>query len=175
LNKDYAAIEGEMKAAARALGSGGLREFDKGRMLREMQSLRGRAGDRAILRALRFYDDNRRVEEQVAALERGDFPAFLRLAVESGHSSWTLCQNCYSPSDIKVQGVALALAVSETLLAGSGAWRVHGGGFAGTIQAFVPGYRVGDYLSVMRGIFGSGSRYDLTVRSMGTAMLEGIC
>jgi galactokinase len=172
LNQEYAAIEGEMKAVARALGGGVLRELDKDRVLRELPSLRGQVGDRAILRALHFFDDDRRVEEQVAALERGDFPAFLRLAVESGQSSWTLCQNCYPPGAVREQGVALALALSRTLLSGGGAWRVHGGGFAGTIQAFVPGERMGGYLALMRDVFGPESCHGLSVRSLGASSLE---
>jgi galactokinase len=174
LNEDYAAIEREMKSVARALGGSVLREFEKDQVLRQVVALRSSAGDRAILRALHFYDDDRRVEEQVAALELGDFPAFLRLVVDSGRSSWTLCQNCYPPQAIREQGVSLALAVSETLLADSGAWRVHGGGFAGTIQAFVPELQVDDYLTVMRGIFGPGSGHEVSIRPIGAAMLEGI-
>jgi galactokinase len=172
LHQEYAAVEREMKSVARALGGGLLREFDRGRVLRELPSLRGRVGDRAILRALHFYDDDRRVEEQVAALERGDFPAFLSLVVESGRSSWTLCQNCYPPGAAREQGVALALALSQTLLSGSGAWRVHGGGFAGTIQAFVPEEQAGDYLTRMRGVFGPESCHQLSVRSRGASRLE---
>ncbi len=172
LHQEYAAVEREMKSVARALGGGVLREFDRGQVLQELRSLRGQVGDRAILRALHFYDDDRRVEEQVAALERGDFPAFLRLVVESGRSSWTLCQNCYPPGAVREQGVALALALSRTLLQSSGAWRVHGGGFAGTIQAFVPEDRAGDYLTRMRGVFGPESCHRLSVRPRGASSLE---
>jgi galactokinase len=175
LHQEYAAVEGEMKAVARALGGSVLREFDRDRVLRELPSLRGRVGDRAILRALHFFDDDRRVEMQVAALERGDFSEFLRLVVESGRSSWTLCQNCYPPGAVREQAMALALALSQTLLSECGAWRVHGGGFAGTIQAFVPLERVSDYLARMRGLFGPESCSDLSVRSTGTVLLDGLC
>jgi galactokinase len=175
LHQEYASIEGEMKAVARALGGDVLRELDKDRVLRELPSLRGRVGDRAILRALHFYDDDRRVEEQVAALERADFPEFLRLVVESGRSSWTLCQNCYPQGAVREQGVALALALSQTLLSGSGAWRVHGGGFAGTIQAFVQQEQADAYLTRMRGIFGPESCHQLSVCSSGASRLEGMC
>jgi galactokinase len=174
LNEDYAAIEREMKAVAQALGGGLLREFDKGQVLRRLAALRSSAGDRAILRALHFYDEDRRVVEQVAALERGDFPAFLGQVAESGRSSWMLCQNCYPPQASREQGVPLALAVSETLLSDGGAWRVHGGGFAGTILAFVPEERLAGYMETMRGIFGGQSSHELTVRSIGAVRLEGI-
>jgi galactokinase len=175
LHQEYAAVEREMKSVARALGGGVLREFDRDRVLQELPSLRSRVGDRAILRALHFYDDDRRVEEQVLALERGDFPAFMRLVIESGRSSWTLCQNCYSPGAVREQGVALALELSQTLLSGSGAWRVHGGGFAGTIQAFVPQERTGDYLTRMREVYGPESCHRLSIRSSGASRLEGMC
>jgi len=172
LHREYAAVEREMKSVAQALGGGLLREFGWSRVLQDLPSLRGRVGDRAILRALHFFADDRRVEEQVAALERGDFSMFLRLVVESGRSSWMLCQNCYPPGAVRAQGIALALALSQTLLAGSGAWRVHGGGFAGTIQAFVPEERAGDYLTRMRGVFGAESCHKLSVRSSGASRLE---
>ena len=138
LNAEYQALEHEMKSVARALGGQVLRQFSLEQLLDQIPSIRGTVSDRAILRAVHFYQDDRRVVEQVEALEAKDFPRFLDLIVESGESSWMLCQNCYTPKSIDVQGITLALAASEALLKGRGAWRVHGGGFAGTIQAFVP-------------------------------------
>ena len=173
LNDDYAAVKNEMREVARALGGSVLREFSREHMLAELPFLRGSVkNDRAILRALHFYNDDRRVAEQVAALEKGDFPKFLSLVVESGASSWMLCQNCYSRKEIGKQGISVALAVSENLLKGRGAWRVHGGGFAGTIQAFVPANLTADYMRVMRRIFGEESCHELMIRPVGSLRLN---
>lgn len=173
LNDDYASVEQEMKAVARALGGSVLRQFSRERLLAELPLLRDRLkNDRAILRALHFYNDDRRVVEQVDALESQDFPRFLGYVVESGRSSWMLCQNCYSHNAIVEQGVSLALAMSEDLLSGRGAWRVHGGGFAGTIQAFVPWDLTADYGCAMRRVFGEQSCHELMVRPLGSLRLE---
>ncbi len=173
LNDDYASVEQEMKAVARALGGSVLRQFSRERLLAELPLLRDRLkNDRAILRALHFYNDDRRVVEQVDALESQDFPGFLDYVVESGRSSWMLCQNCYSHNSIAEQGVSLALAMSENLLSGRGAWRVHGGGFAGTIQAFVPADLTADYGASMRRVFGERSCHELMIRPLGSLRLE---
>jgi len=173
LNDDYAALENEMKDVARALGGTVLREFSKERLLAELPSLRARLkNDRAILRAMHFYDDDHRVVEQVDALKNEDFPRFLNLVVESGRSSWMLCQNSYSHKAIAEQGISVALAMSQNLLKGRGAWRVHGGGFAGTIQAFVPGVLTADYALAMKRIFGDGSCHELMIRPLGSLRLE---
>jgi galactokinase len=112
------------------------------------------------------------VVEQVAALEQGRFDDFRRLVIESGQSSWMLLQNCYSHTRIDEQGVSIGLAASQALLDGVGAWRVHGGGFAGTIQAFVPEAKLSAYLEAMRALFGPSSCHDLTIRPVGTTMLD---
>jgi galactokinase len=119
------------------------------------------------LRAFHFFEDDQRVAMQAAALESGQFARFLELVVESGRSSWMLLQNCYPPSSGRVQGVPLALALSERWLAGRGAWRVHGGGFAGTIQAFVPRALLTDYMAKMRSVFGQDACHELSVRQAG--------
>jgi len=173
LNDDYAAVEREMKAVANALGGSVLRQFSRERLLAELPLVRERLkNDRAILRALHFYDDDHRVIEQVNALENRDFQRFLSLVVESGRSSWMLCQNCYSHTAIPEQGVSLALAMSENLLSGRGAWRVHGGGFAGTIQAFVPVDLMADFGFAMRRVFGEQSCHELMVRPLGSLRLD---
>lgn len=105
--------------------------------------------------------------EQVQALEANDFMHFLDLIIESGESSWMLCQNCYTPKSIHRQGITIALMVSETILRGRGAWRVHGGGFAGTIQAFVPEDLLSTYIEKMEGIFGPGSCHAVRIRPEG--------
>jgi galactokinase len=172
LTEDYAAIEREMKDVARVLGGKVLRDVTRERVLAEMPSLRRHVNDRAILRALHFFADDARVAEQVAALEAGRFDVFLGLVVESGRSSWMLLQNCYPHAAVGQQGIAIGLAASEAILEGSGAWRVHGGGFAGTIQAFVPASKHAAYLQAMRALFGPASCHDLLIRPVGTTMLD---
>ncbi|RPJ45084.1 MAG: galactokinase [Chloroflexi bacterium] len=167
LNEDYAAIENEMKSVARALGGKVLREFSAEKVLENAASLRGKVNDRAILRALHFYADDDRVVEQVAALESSAFDRFLALVIESGYSSWMLCQNVFSPKNPGEQGIAVALAVSDAMLKGRGAWRVHGGGFAGTIQAFVPAELVPQYMEKMSSIFGKENCHLVSIRSKG--------
>ncbi len=172
LNDEYASIAGEMRAVARALGGSVLRDVSRERVLENIAMLREKAGDRAILRALHFFGENERVVEQVAALEAGRFDEFLRLVIESGRSSWMLCQNCFPHSAVGEQGIPIALASSESVLEGRGAWRVHGGGFAGTIQAFVPDALLGEYLRTLRGIFGEAACHELGIRSVGTRRLD---
>ena len=172
LNDDYAAVQHEMKETARALGGKVLREFSEEKVLDNIAFLRTKVNDRAILRALHFYRDDRRVVEQAAALERNDFDGFLKLVVESGCSSWMLCQNCYSSKNIEEQGISLALAAAESILKGRGAWRVHGGGFAGTIQAFVPNGLLEAFIERMSSIFGRKSCCELLIRPVGTTKVE---
>jgi galactokinase len=169
LNDDYAALEEEMKSVARALGGSVLREFSEEEVRRNIAGLRPKVGDRAILRALHFHADDQRVVAMVQALEQGDFARFLNLVTESGLSSWMLCQNCYSAGNVREQGISIALAMSEKLLKGKGAWRVHGGGFAGTIQAFVPSGMVDEYAAAMGAVFGTDSCHRLLIRKLGAA------
>lgn len=172
LNEDYASLPGEMKSVASALGAGVLREVTLDDIVKAIPELRQKTGDRAILRAYHFQKDNQRVVRQVEALERGDFKSFLEMVVESGYSSFMYNQNIYSPNSIKEQGVALGLAMSEMILKGEGAWRVHGGGFAGTIQAFVPHSLLQKYVETMELIFGRGSCHNLFIRNIGAFRLE---
>ena len=148
-----------------------MREFSEAQVLENAAYLRERVSDRAILRAMHFYQEDARVVEQVRALEANDLPGFMQLIVESGESSWMLCQNCYSPGSIDRQGIPIALAVSQALLEGRGAWRVHGGGFAGTIQAFVPDNMLGEYVGKVERIFGEGSCHIIRVRPDGAARM----
>ena len=172
LNEDYASIAREMKDVARALGAEVLRERSRQAVLENLPRLRAEAGDRAVLRALHFYDENDRAERQAEALEKCRFDEFLRLVVESGRSSWMLCQNCYTASAVREQGIPLALSLSERILGQRGAWRVHGGGFAGTILAFVPHDLLPGYLRTMRGVFGEGSCRSLTIRQQGAGGVD---
>lgn len=172
LNEDYTALENEMKAVAKALGGKVLREFSLSMVLDNISFLRGKVNDRAILRAIHFFNDDARVVEQVKALENNDFPGFLQLIQESGYSSWMLCQNCYLSNHFEEQGVSIGLALSEEILRGKGAWRVHGGGFAGTIQAFVPNQMVDEYILKLSGIFGPQSCHELVLRNAGAILLN---
>ena len=173
LNEDYAAIKNEMQSIARFFGGKVLREFSLEKVLQNLPSLREQVGDRAILRAMHFFQDDRRVVEQVIALEANDMARFLQLVNESGSSSWKLLQNCYTPADIQVQSITLGLALSQVLLQGSqGACRVHGGGFAGTIQVFVPERLLADYLQQMRSVFGSQACQALQIRPVGATVVE---
>ena len=167
LTEDYAAVRGEMEAVARALGAQVLRETSQEALLARLPQVREQCGDRAILRALHFFAENRRVDAQAEALKRGDFGAFLALVKESGRSSFTYNQNVYNGRPAREQPVSLALALSESILGGRGAWRVHGGGFAGTIQAFVPADLLDEYRKGMEDVFGKGACYVLKVRPYG--------
>lgn len=166
LTPEYAAVQREMQAVARALGSETLRDVNVQHLWEKVGELRGSLGDRAFLRALHFFGDNERVVHQVAALESGDVERFLALVNESGRSSWMLLQNCYVGGSTE-QGVTLGLALSESILRGRGAWRVHGGGFAGTILAFVPSDLLGTYTDRMDALFGSGAAHVLRLRQSG--------
>lgn len=167
LTQHYSAVAQEMREVAKALGAEALREVSSQQLMDAVKELRPRVGDRAILRALHFFADNERVAAQVKALERGEFERFLRLVNESGRSSWMLLQNVYAPERPKEQGLSLALAVTEELLKGKGACRVHGGGFAGTILTFVRRDTTRKYLAKMNELFGENAATALRIRSPG--------
>ena len=171
LTQEYTAIAAEMQSVAQALGGRLLREFSRQKLLEKLPELRTKVSDRAILRALHFYSDDQRVVEQVQMLEEGRFERFLSLVTESGRSSWMLLQNCYPASDPLHQGISLALALSELKLATRGAWRVHGGGFAGTIQAFLPTDLLGEYVSALEAVFGRGACHPVLVRQVGATRI----
>ena len=167
LTDEYASIRREMEAVAGFFGKKNLREASEEEILENVRAIREALGERPLLRALHFYAENRRVDAERAALLSGDFSEFKRLVIESGLSSFTYNQNVYASSDPKHQPVALALALSESVLRGKGAWRVHGGGFAGTIQAFVPDDLLDPYISRLEGVFGKGACYVLDIRPFG--------
>ena len=148
----------------------GLTESD---IVSSIPVLREAVGDRAILRALHFLRENERVSAQVAALKEQDFDAFLSLVLESGASSFRYLQNVFTVKNVGEQGLSLALAVTEGLLQGKGcAWRVHGGGFAGTIQAFVKTEYAEEYRAVMDSVFGEGAVMMLSVRPEGATEIK---
>ena len=151
LTDEYAAIPGEMRRVARVFGKDVLREVDEAEFYANLKAAREAAGDRAVLRAMHFFDENRRVQRQVQSLEAGDFEGFLAGVRESGRSSWMLLQNIIPLGSTAHQQMALAQALCEKLLDGRGACRVHGGGFAGTILAFVPDEMLGQFRSGCNG------------------------
>lgn len=166
LTDEYAAIRREMEAVAGFFGKKCLRDTPEEDVLANLGAIRDKLGERPLLRALHFYEDNRRVEKEAKALKDGDFERFKALVIDSGNSSYMYNQNVFSVSS-PAQPVSLALAVSHRLLEGKGAWRVHGGGFAGTIQAFVPNAMLEKYKNTMEGIFGKGACYVLSIRPFG--------
>ena len=171
LTGEYASIPEEMGAVAAYFGRKVLREVDEAELLRALPELRRAAGDRAVLRAMHFFADDRRSAEEADALERGDMDAFLALVRESGRSSWELLQNITPTGAAKEQAMAIALAVAERALAGRGACRVHGGGFAGTIQAFVPLDALESFSAEVEAALGQGSCRALSIRPVGGTVL----
>lgn len=168
LTQDYADIPSELKEADRFFEQDVLRDVDEGEFYRRLPEMREALGnDRALLRAMHVFDENRRVRQAVQALNDGNLAAFEKQILDSGNSSFKYLQNIYSPADYKNQAVSLALALSERILAGQGAYRVHGGGFAGTIQAFVPNDLVEAYRAQMDGVFGEGACHVLQIRPYG--------
>lgn len=171
LSSDYAAVPEEMRAAAGVLGREALGNADAAEVLAALPEIRRKAGDRAALRALHYVRENVRADAMADALDSGDFPRFLALVDESGRSSWELLQNVANPRTPREQGVALAVALSREILGGSGAARVHGGGFAGTAQAWVPEGLFPEYRERVEAVFGPGSVMALRVRPEGRALL----
>lgn len=175
LNEDYASVPAEMKAVAQCLGGKVLRDVPYEAFLAEIPKLRERVGDRAVLRALHFFGENERVAKQVAALRTADLDTFLSLVIESGRSSYMRLQNVYTVKNVAEQGLSLALCMAEEVLSAlPAAWRVHGGGFAGTIQAFVPQSATGEFAKKMDAIFGAGATKELRVRPIGATHLAEI-
>lgn len=167
LTDDYAAVRGEMEQAAEVFGKNVLRDVDEAEFMSNISLVREKVNDRAVLRAMHFYAENKRAEAEVKALESGDFDAFKELVTESGRSSYMYNQNVFTTKDVAHQGVSLALAMCEYLLKGKGAWRVHGGGFAGTVQAFVPVDMLDDFCEKIEAVFSKGSCHVLSIRPFG--------
>lgn len=167
LTDDYAAVRGEMESVAKALGKDVLRETSFADFKQAVPSLLGRVSDRALLRAFHFYRENIRVEKAVSALESSNFDEFKKIINESGRSSYMYNQNVFTPKDPAEQKISLALCISEEVLGVNGAYRVHGGGFAGTIQAFVPNELLQEYKTAMEDVFGKGSCHVLIIRPVG--------
>lgn len=167
LTDDYAAIRREMESVAEFLGKKVLRDVDEEVFFSKIAEIREKLGDRAVLRAIHFFTDCKRAKALYEAVADDRFDDFLHLIVDGGHSSFEYNQNAYSIKKPEEQGVALGVALSQRVLAGRGAWRLQGGGFAGTIQAFVPKDLLEQYRATLEGVFGKGSCYVLNVRNYG--------
>ena len=174
LTHEYAAVPGEMLAVAKALGVSYLRETTMDALLAALPALREAHGDRAVLRAMHFLQENQRVEQLTAALRAGDFEAFKRLILASGHSSFEYLQNVYTTCNVDEQGMSLALSLAQLVLDGEGAWRVHGGGFGGTTQNFVPLDKLDLFRSVIESAFGAGSCHVLHIRPYGGVSVDAL-
>lgn len=167
LTPDYAAVPAEMRAAAAVFGKEVLHGVTMEELIEKSAEVRGKSGDRALLRAIHFVNENVRVQQEVAALKAGDFEGFLRTVKASGDSSYKFLQNVYTNHDVQHQNVSVALAISESVLGDNGVCRVHGGGFAGTIQAFVKNEAVAEYKAVMDQVFGKDACNVLKIRKYG--------
>ncbi len=167
LTDEYAAVPSECRAVAAVCGAEVLRDVPFATFLSKVSDCRTACGDRAVLRAFHFYADDARVPAQVAALQAGDFETFLRLVNESGNSSWQLLQNVTPAGYKEEQSVAIAITVAKQILGDKGAVRVHGGGFAGTIQAFVPLDLLDTFKAQTEAVLGEGKCHILSIRPLG--------
>ena len=167
LTDEYAAIPGEIRAVAAHFGKDVLTQIDEDDFYAAIPQLRKTCGDRAVMRCIHFYQENARVPQQVEALEEGDFDGFLRLIKQSGYSSWMYLQNVIPAGYKAHQDVAVALGLCEHYLKGRGAYRVHGGGFAGTVQAFVPMDMLDQFVYGIDSALGEGACHVLSIRPQG--------
>ena len=172
LTDEYAAVPGEMKAIAACFGKEVLTQIEEADFFAAIPQLRRACGDRAVMRAIHFYQENARVPQQVAALENGDFEGFLRLVKQSGYSSYMYLQNVIPAGCKAHQDMAVALALCEHYLNGRGAYRVHGGGFAGTVQAFVPMELLETFRAGIDAVLGEGACHVLSIRPQGGVQAE---
>ena len=163
LTDEYAAIPAEMKQVARFFGKEVLREVDEQEFYEKIADVRKETGDRAVLRAIHFFNENKRVQLQVRALKNEHFDAFLRYVNESGMASWTLLQNVTPAGYIEKQDMAFTIALCQQLLAGEGAVRIHGGGFAGTALAFVPNEKFEQFKTAIEAVLGEGHCHKLSI------------
>lgn len=169
LTDEYAAVRSEMQAVAGCFGESVLRRVRPEQLWQNLGSLREKLGERAVLRAMHFFAENERVKQQVHAIRLNDLGAMFESVIDSGESSWMLLQNVY-PAGTH-QPLSLALAMAASMLRGKGAWRVHGGGFAGTTLNFVPNEMTDEFVKRMEGVFGAHSCFVLDVRPEGAAVV----
>ncbi len=174
LTDDYTSVPVHMKSVAKELGVNVLRESSKEKLLSKANEIRKALGDRAFMRAMHFYNENDRVTLQKEALKNGELDTFLGLVIKSGISSFTMLQNVYTTKNVEEQGLSLALALSQEVLEGEKhfAYRVHGGGFAGTIQCYVPKTKTKEFKETLENVFGQGTVYVLNIRKYGAVCLD---
>ena len=172
LTQDYADITIECKQISNALGVEFLRDADVNKFYASLASLRKEFGERAVLRAFHFFNEQERVLKQRETLLKGDFKTFLKLVNQSGQSSFDYLQNLYSTTAVKEQGLSLAIALTKQFLGDEGACRVHGGGFAGTIQCYIPTKRLDNYKQMIEAVYGEGSCSVLSIRPVGGYEIE---
>ena len=174
LSADYSSIPAEMKKVAEFFGKSTLSEVNEDEFYNNLSKIRDFAGDRAVLRSIHFFDENKRVDNEIKALKSNDFDSFLKNITDSGNSSWKYLQNVYTNAAPNEQGITVALALSERFLKEKnvGATRVHGGGFAGVIMAMVPENHSDEYVSYMDKFLGKGSSYKMKIRPYGSICLD---
>lgn len=172
LTNEYAAVPSEMRSVAKFFGTDALRKVDPADFYSKISELRVSFGDRAVLRAIHFFNDNQRAVDEKNALKAGEFDKFLAIVKESGRSSFMYLQNVYAACAPKEQGLSLALALTDHVLGERGAYRVHGGGFGGTIQAFVPVDMLDEYKAAIERVFGAGNCHVLNIRPIGGAKIS---
>lgn len=176
LSADYSSVPTEMKQVAKFFGKEVCAEITEEEVLERIGEVRAFAGDRSVLRALHFFEENKRVEKEVQALKEGRFEDFLKNITASGNSSWKWLQNCYTNSNPNEQGITVALALTELFLAKKkkGACRVHGGGFAGVIMAMLPNELAEEYISYMEKAMGENNAYRMSIRPYGAICFNQI-
>ena len=174
LSADYSSVPNEMKKVARFFGKEVLAQVAEEQVIEHLEKVRAYAGDRSVLRALHFFEENKRVEEEVKALKEGRFEDFLRNITASGNSSWKWLQNCFTASACQEQGITIALALTELFIAEKqrGACRVHGGGFAGVIMAMLPNDLTDEYIKYIEGCLGEGCAYRMSIRPYGAVCVN---
>ena len=172
LTDEYAAVTKELKAVCAHFGKDVLTQVEEAEFYAAIPVLRKACGDRAVMRAIHIFNENRRVSQQVACLEEGNFDRFLELTRQSGYSSYMYLQNVIPAGYVENQAMAVALGLCEHYLAGKGAYRVHGGGFAGTVQAFVPFEMLDSFRSGIDGALGQGACHVLSIRPQGGVKME---
>ena len=169
LSADYSSVPNEMKKVAQYFGKEVCAEISEEEVIANLAKVRAFAGDRSVMRAFHFFEENKRVEQEVKALRENDFAAFLEGITASGNSSWKWLQNVYTTADVQEQGISIALALTELFIAkkGRGACRVHGGGFAGVIMAMIPNDLVDEYTEYIENATGKGNVYRMSIRPHG--------
>ena len=174
LSEDYSSIPLEMRKVAGCFGKEVCAEITEEELIENLAAVRQQAGDRSVMRALHFFEENKRVESMVAALRAGDFDTFLKGITASGNSSWKWLQNCYTTADVQEQGISVALALTELFIGakGRGACRVHGGGFAGVIMAMLPNDLVDEYIAYIEKAIGAGNAYRMSIRPYGAVCVN---